>query len=157
MELNFAPAHCIVEVDRDADRRCLFATRNIEKGEPYPESFSMMEPWAFRNDDTELHEAPKSMTRSIKVSSSGLKGENTMVYPMCLTSLSECTVDNDKIEYAQIYERTRKGLACARLTRCIASLRDGNQSWSELLQSVTGTPSVTSSIARTIAAAMSST
>jgi len=125
MELNFAPAHCIVEVDRDADRRCLFATRNIEKGEPYPESFSMMEPWAFRNDDAELHEAPKSMTRSIKVSSSGLKGENTMVYPTCLTSLSECTVDNDKIEYAQtMYEdQERSSLCAADAVHCLVAGR----------------------------------
>jgi len=51
-ELDFALTNRIAEIDRDADRRYLFATRNIEKaakkGELYPQSSPMMEPWEFR-------------------------------------------------------------------------------------------------------------
>ena len=75
-ELDFALTNRIVETDRDADRRYLSATRNIEKGELYPQSSPMMEPWAFRNDDAESHEALNSLMQSIKASSSGLNGEN---------------------------------------------------------------------------------
>ena len=56
-DLDFALTSRLVELDRDADRRYLFATRNIkktaEKGEPYPQSSPMMKPWEFKNDDAE--------------------------------------------------------------------------------------------------------
>jgi hypothetical protein len=61
---DFSLKQNTVEVNRDADRRYMFASEKIKraemKGEKFPQSSPMLEMWAAQNNDTESHE--KAMT-----------------------------------------------------------------------------------------------
>ena len=67
---DFSLKQRIVEVDRDADRRYMFASEKIKeynlKGEEYPQSSPFREVWKFKNDDELSHQSAQFVLDFIK-------------------------------------------------------------------------------------------
>jgi hypothetical protein len=102
--MDFAMTGRVVEIDRDADRRYMFATRKdkaaLEKGEYFPQSSPMLDIYEFENESDEQHEGLKAMFEALKKKSADVpelkdvlaeglpaKGERFIVQlPMALTN-----------------------------------------------------------------------
>jgi hypothetical protein len=90
---DFSLKQRIVTLDRDADRRYMFASERIvaynAKGEDYPQSSPFVEKWPIKNDDAESHKAAEFVLEQLKLASKENPNVKAVVDQMKVPAMGE--------------------------------------------------------------------